>query len=106
MAVEILELFEVEARRRAADMGKVEPLGRLRAADALVVAVPPTEAEAIVVYRFGQIAHLVPIAVDAARAMPFRQIRARCAVVQPYMRVSRFAPVHRTQQPEMGEGKV
>src|SRR3546814_11158932 len=33
MAVEIFELFEVEARRRAADMSEVEPFGRLRAAD-------------------------------------------------------------------------
>src|SRR3546814_3450910 len=48
MAVEIFELFEVEARRRAADMSEVEPFGRLRAADDFVVAMPPAEAEEII----------------------------------------------------------
>src|SRR3546814_8065087 len=98
MAVEILELFEVEARRRAADMGKVEPLGRLRAADDLVVAVPPAEAEEIIVHRFGQIAHLVAIGVDAERAMTFRQLRAVGAVDQRNMSIDGFAPVHRTDR--------
>src|SRR5690606_33870625 len=38
MAVEILELLEIETRRRAADMVEVEPLDRLATADDFVVA--------------------------------------------------------------------
>src|SRR3546814_20994754 len=89
MAVEIFELFEVEARRRAADMSEVEPFGRLRAADDFVVAMPPAEAEAIIVHRLGQIAHLVAIGVDAERAVKLRWFRAVGAVAQRDMPIGR-----------------
>ena len=48
MAVEVLELLEVEARRRLADMVEVEPLDRLLAADDLVVAMAPAEPQQII----------------------------------------------------------
>ena len=65
MAVEVLELLEVEARRRLADMVEVEPFDRLFAADDLVVAMAPAEAQQIIEQRFGQDAQLVAIGIDA-----------------------------------------
>src|SRR5690348_7802733 len=41
MAVEVLELLEIEARGRLADLRQVEPLDRLATADDLVVAMAP-----------------------------------------------------------------
>ena len=69
MAVEILELLHVEARRRLADMVEVEPVDRLLAADDLVVAMAPAEPQQIVEQRLGQDAQLVAIVVDAERAV-------------------------------------
>ena len=69
MAVEILELLEVEARRRLADMVEVEPVDRLVAADDLVVAMAPAEAQQIIEQRLGQDAQLVAIGIDAERAV-------------------------------------
>ena len=69
MAVEVLELLEVEARRRLADMGEVEPFDRLFAADDLVVAMAPAEAKQIIGDRLGKEAELVAIGIDAQRAM-------------------------------------
>ena len=62
MAVEILELLHVEARRRLADSGR----GRTSATassrrDDLVVAMAPAEAEQIIEQRLGQDAELVAI---------------------------------------------
>ena len=65
MAVEVLELLEVEARRRFADMVEVEPFDRLLAADDLVVAMAPAEPQQIIEQRLGQDAQLVAIGVDA-----------------------------------------
>src|SRR4051812_3782325 len=48
MAVEALELLEIEARRRFPDVVEVEPFNRLVAADDFVVAVAPAEPEQIV----------------------------------------------------------
>src|SRR5690348_12021000 len=45
MPVEVLELLEVESRRRLSDVVEVEPLDRLAAADDLVVAMAPAEAQ-------------------------------------------------------------
>ena len=69
MAVEVLELLEVEARRRLADVVEVEPFDRLLAADDLVVAMAPAEPQQIVATRLGQDAQLVAIGVDAERAV-------------------------------------
>ena len=69
MAVEIFELLEVEARRLLADMIDVEPFDRLVAADDLVVAMAPAEAQQIIEQRLGQDAELVAIGVDAQRAV-------------------------------------
>src|SRR3546814_16087401 len=85
MAVQILELLEIEARGRAADIREIEPVHRLLATDDLGIAVAPTETQEIIVHRFGQIAKLVAIGVDAQRAVALRQFGAVGAVDQRNM---------------------
>ena len=76
MAIQIVELGEVEARRRTANGVDVEPLDGLFGRDDLVVAMAPAEAEQIVAQRLRQISELA-IRIDTERAVPFRQL---CAV--------------------------
>src|SRR6185369_10648691 len=74
MAVEVLKLLEVKAGRRLADMVEVEPLGRLLAADDLVVAMAPAEAQEVVGDRLGQKAQLVAVSVDSERAVALAEL--------------------------------
>src|SRR5579864_4188227 len=103
MAVEILELLEVEARGRLADLGKVEPLDCLVATDDLVVAVTPAKAQQIVVDGFGKHAKFVTIGVHAERAVALAELGAIGAVYQRDMRVGRLGPAHRANDRELAE---
>src|SRR5438874_9771590 len=82
MAIQIVELGEVEARGGSANGIDVEPLDCLFGRDDLVVAMAPAEAEKIVSKSLGQVAELA-IRVDAECAMPLRQL---CAVPAKYHR--------------------
>ena len=54
MAIQILELLEVEARRRLSDMIEVEPFDCLLSTDDLVVAVAPAKPQQVIADRFRQ----------------------------------------------------
>src|SRR3546814_19404651 len=105
MAVQILELLEIEARGRAADIREIEPVHRLLATDDLGIAVAPTETQEIIVHRFGQIAKLVAIGVDAQRAVALRQFGAVGAVDQRNMGTDGLAPLPRPRSGERSVGE-
>ena len=87
-------------------MGEIEPAGRVLAADDLVVAMAPAQAEQIVGERLGQDAELVAIGLDAERAMALRQLGAVGAVDQRNMGVDRLGPSHGADDGELAEGVV
>ena len=105
VAVEAVELGEVEAGRGAADGVDVEPLDRLLGREDLVVAVAPAEAQQIVAQRLGQIAQLA-IGIDAERAVPFRQLGAVGAVDQRDMGEFGDRPAERVIDLRLAEGVV
>src|SRR5258708_7394588 len=84
MAIQIVELREIEARGGSANGIDVEPLYRLFGRDDLVVAMAPAEAEKIVSKSLGQVAQFA-IRVDAERAMPLRQFRPVGSMDQRHM---------------------
>ncbi|MNE02450.1 hypothetical protein D3C80_949260 [compost metagenome] len=58
VGVDVGQLVEVEAGRRLADAGQVEPFDGLLVAEQFVVAVGPAQTRQIVAHGLGQIAHL------------------------------------------------
>ena len=68
VAVEALELGEVEARRRASDLRQVERRDHLLGRKDFLVAMAPAEPHQIVAHGRRQIAHR-PIGIDAERAV-------------------------------------
>jgi hypothetical protein len=106
MAVEVLEFLDVEARRRLADLGEVEPLDRLAHRDHLVVAMAPAEAEEIVEQRLGEDPELVAIGVDAERAMALGELGAVETMDERDMGVDGLRPAHRPDDCELAEGVV
>src|SRR3546814_19077464 len=106
MAVQILELLEIEARGRAADIREIEPVHRLLATDDLGIAVAPTETQEIIVHRFGQIAKLVAIGVDAQRTVALRQFGAAGAVAPRYLGTDGLAPLPRPDHAKLAVSVV
>ena len=68
VAVQILELDEIEARRRPADAIEIEPVDHLVGREDLIIAMAPAEPGQIVAHRFRQIAHGA-IGLDAKSTM-------------------------------------
>ena len=94
MAVEIVELLEVEAAPALLLMSSmsnhsISLLGR----DDLVVAVAPAEAHEIIAQRGRQIAHGA-VCFDALRAVTLRQLGAVRTVDQRHVRELRHVPAH------------
>ena len=85
VAVEVFELGEIEARRRAADVVEIERLDHLLGREDLLVAVAPAQADEIVAQRVGQVAHGA-VGVDAERAVALRQLGAVRPVDQRHVR--------------------
>ncbi len=94
MAVHILELDEIEARRRTADRRKIKSLDHLLSREEFLVAVAPTEPQEIVAQGVRQIAHRA-IGVDAERAMALRKLGAVRPMDQRNMRHDRRLPTER-----------
>ncbi len=105
MAVEILQLFRVKARRRFADAFEGKPFDSLSPGNDLVIAMAPAEPQQVVEHRVRQYPH-VAIGVDTQRAMAFRQFGAIIAVDQRDMGIDRFGPAHRLDQRQLPEGVV
>src|SRR6185312_3693112 len=106
MAVEILELLEVEARGRFSDMVEIEPLNRLVAADDLGIAMAPSKAEQVIADRLGQHSELVAIGVDAECAVALAELCPVRAVDQRDVRVGRLGPAHRPDDRQLAKGIV
>ena len=75
VAVQVLELREIEARRRPSDAAEIEGLDHLLGGENFLVAVAPAEADEIVAQRDRQIAES-PVGIDAERAVTLRELRA------------------------------
>ena len=103
MAVQAVELGEVEARRRAPDAVEIEPLDRPLGRDDLLVAAPPAQAQQIVAQRLGQVAH-VAVGRDAERAVALRQLGAVGSVDQRDVGEFRHPPAERLEQLGLAEG--
>src|SRR4051812_37638971 len=103
MAIQILELLEIEARWRLADMIEVEPLDRLLAADDFVVAMAPAEAEQVIADRFGKHPQLVAVGVDAKRPVALAELGAVRSVNQRHVRIDRLGESHRPDDRELAE---
>ena len=106
MAVEILELLDVEPRRRASDLGEIEPGGSVFAADDLFVAMAPAKAEQIVEQGLRQETELVAIGLDAERAMALGKLGAVGAMDQRHMAIDRLGPSHRPDDRELAKSIV
>ena len=88
MAVEALQLGEIDSRRGAARAVQVEPGDGLLGGDDLVVAVRPAEPQQVVSQRGGKIPH-VAVGLDAEGAMTLGQL----------------GPVGPVNQRDVGEGR-
>src|SRR6187431_774010 len=106
MTVQIFELLEVETRGRTADIGEIEPLDRLVAADDLIVAMAPAQTQQIIADRFGQESQFVAIGLDAERAVPLGQLGAVGTMDQRDMRIDRLRPAHPPDDAELAKGVV
>jgi hypothetical protein len=73
-------------------MVDVEPLDGLLAADDLLVAVAPAEAQQIVEQRLVQQTEFVAIGVDAQRAVALRELGAVRAVDQRHVGIDGYVP--------------
>ena len=94
MAVEIFQLGEIEARRRAADLRQIERGDHLLGREDLLVAMRPAEPDQIVAHRRRQIAHGA-VGIDAERAVALGQLGAVRPVDQRDMRHDRHVPAER-----------
>ena len=94
VAVEVFELGEIEARRRAADLRQIESGDHLLGGENLLVAMRPAEADQIIAHRRRQIAHR-PVGIDAERAVALGQLGAVRPVDQRDMRHDRHVPAER-----------
>ena len=94
MAVDVLELGEVEARGRAADRRQVERGDQLLGGEELLVAMAPAEPRQIIAQRGRQIAHRA-IGVDAERAVALGELGAVRPVDERDMRHDRHVPAER-----------
>ncbi len=103
MAVQRLELDEVEARRRAADGVEAERVDHLLRREHLLVAMSPTQAHEVVPQRFRQESHGA-VGLDAERAMAFRQLRAVGPVDERDVRHHRHLPAHRRVDLRLARG--
>ena len=91
MAVDVLELGVVEARRRSADGRQIERGDELLGGEELLVAVTPAEPREIVAQRRRQIAHGA-VGVDAERAMALGELGAVRPMNERDMRHRRNVP--------------
>ena len=105
MAVQTVELGEIEPRGGAADGIDIEPLDGLLGRDDLVVAMTPTEPEEIIAQCFRQIAE-VAIGVDREGAVAFRQLCAVLTVDQRHVGEFRQRPAKRVVDLFLAEGVV
>src|SRR3546814_18634909 len=103
VAVEVLQLHEVEARRRLADRVEVEPFDGLLGGDDLVVAMAPAEAQQIVAQRLRQVAQ-VAVGVDAEGAVALRQLGPVGPVDQRTVGEGRRFPVPRLVELVLAKG--
>ncbi len=94
VAVEILELGEIEARGRAADLRQVERGDHLLGGKNLLVAMTPAEPHEIVAHGSRQVAHGA-VGVDAERAMALGEFRAVRPVDERDVRHDRNTPAER-----------
>jgi hypothetical protein len=94
MPVDILQLGEIEARRRAMHLRKIEGVDHFLRREKFLVTLAPAEPHQIIAQRLGQIAHGA-IGVDAERAMALRELRAVGAVNERNMSEGRSLPAHR-----------
>ena len=94
VAVEALELGEVEARRRAADLRQVEGRDHLLGGEDFLVAVAPAEPHQVVAHGDGEVAHR-PIGIDAERAVALGELGAVRPVDQRNVRHHRHGPAER-----------
>ena len=94
MAVHVLELGGVEARRRAADRRQVERLDQRLGREELAVALAPAEPSQIIAQSRRQVAHRA-IGVDAERAVALGKLGAVGAVDQRNMGHDRHVPAER-----------
>ncbi len=105
MAVEAVELGEIEPRRRAADRVESEPFDRLLGRDDLRVAVAPAQPQQIVPERLGQIAHGA-VFLHAQRAVALRHLLPVGPVDQRDMGETRHGPAQRPVDLALAEGVV
>src|SRR5829696_2965697 len=94
VAVEVLELSEIEPRRRAADLVEGEGVDHLVRREDLLVAVAPAEPDEVVAQRRRQIAKRA-VGIDAERPVALRELRAVGTVDERDMRHLRNAPAER-----------
>ena len=80
MAVEALELGEIEPRRRAADLRQIERLDHLLGRENLLVAMAPAEPDQIVAQRRRQVAQSA-IGIDAECAVALGELRTVGTVI-------------------------
>ena len=94
MSVDVLELGEVEARRRAADRPEIECVDQLFGGEEFLVAVAPPEPRQIVAQSDRQIAQGA-IGVDAERAVALGELGAVRPMNERDMRHDRDIPAER-----------
>ena len=94
VAVEALELGEVEARRRASDLRQIERRDHLLGREDFLVAVAPAEPHQVIAHGGGKVPHR-PIGIDAERAVPLGELRAVGAMDERDVRHHRHVPAKR-----------
>jgi competence protein ComEC len=93
VAVQIIELLEVEARGAFVDVVNIEPRDKLFGRNDFVVAVAPPESHEVIAQCDGQITHGAVI-LDALGAVAFGEFSPISAVNERYVREAGHSPIH------------
>src|SRR5882757_6780450 len=85
MAIEVLQLCEIETCRRAPDLRQIECCNHFVRGKNLLVAMSPAKPDQIITHRLRQVAH-GPIGIDPKRPMAFGELGSVGAVDEWNMR--------------------